>query len=186
MPFLFNAGLPMIVPVMFFMAIGLIPIVLIEGALLAARLKVRFRDLIGSVVFGNIVSTIVGIPVTWFVLLMVQFVTGGASGYAVGGFWQKLVSFTLQAPWLLPSDESWLFSAAALFLLIPFFFASWLIEYVMMRDRLAAEVATRHGDSIELNTTERAVFRGVRDANLLSYGLFALLLSVSLLAALLE
>lgn len=185
MTILFNMGLPMIVPAMYFMVIALIPIVFIEAIYLARRLTIPLRHTIGSAAFGNLLSTVVGIPAAWFILLVVQFVTGGASGYGVTGFWRKLFSFTLQAPWLLPfgEDGAWIFPAAALFLLVPFFFATWLVEYVMMRNKLAIEIVERR-EGIGLKGAERLVFRGVRNANLLTYGLIGLLLSLSLVVSL--
>lgn len=77
-------------------------------------------------------------------------------------------------------NESWMFPAAALFLLVPFFFATWLVEYVVMRNKLAIEIVESRSDSIELKDAEAMVFRGVRNANLLTYGLIALLLVTGL------
>lgn len=188
MMILFNMGLPMIVPVMYLMTVALIPIVLIEAGYLAKRLAVSFRYTIGPVVFGNLVSTLVGIPASWFILLIVQFATGGASGYGASGFWRKFFSFTLQAPWLLPigENESWIFPAALLFLLVPFFLATWLVEYIVMRNRLAATVTENRSDDIDLKDAERLVFRGIREANLISYGMIAFLTIVVLVFSLAE
>lgn len=124
----------MIMPTMYFMLPALIPTVLLESLYLAKRLRVRFSRTAGSVTLGNIVSTIVGIPLTWGLLFLIQIVTGGTSSFQAQGFAGKVLSVTLQAPWLLPFDpeDFWIFHAAALFLLVPFFFATWMDR---VRDR---------------------------------------------------
>ncbi len=153
---LFNMGVPMIVPAMFFMILALIPIVCIEAFFISKRLAISFRRTVGSVIFGNIVSTIIGIPVTWFLLFVVQIITGGTS-FRIQGFWGHLFSVTVQAPWLppFPEEKFWAFHAAALFLLIPFFFATWLVEYVMMRNKLAIEIVNSRNEAIEIKQAEQ-------------------------------
>jgi len=185
MTLLFNMGLPMIVPAMVFMIIGLVPIIFIEAIYLSKRLKIVFREIIGSVIFANVISTIAGIPATWLILFIVQLITGGTSSYGVNGFLGKLLSVTLQAPWLLPfgENEAWIFYIAALFLLIPFFFSTWLVEYVVMRDKLAGGVVNVENGVIDLKDAEKLVFKGTRNANLLTYGCLAFLLSVGLITA---
>ena len=89
---------------------------------------------------------------------------------------------TVQAPWVLPYSEEeffWYFHAAALFLLIPFFFATWLIEYWVTRNKFAIEVVDSH-ESIDLRPAENLVWKAVRNANILSYGLIAILLVANL------
>ena len=56
----------------------------------------------------------------------------------------------------------------------------------MMRDKLAIEVVQSRDGAIELKEAERTVFRGVRGANLLSYGLIALLVGISLVITLVQ
>ena len=180
MLFLFDIGLPMIIPSMYFMVIALIPIVLLESYYAARNLRIRFSRTVGSFTFGNVVSTLVGIPITWMLLFGIQIVTGGTSAWDTRTVFGKLFAVTVQAPWLMPfsPEEFWMGYAAAMFLLIPFFFATWFIEYVMTRNKLAIEVVEAN-DAIDLPSAERRVWKAVRNANLLSYGLIALLLVVS-------
>ncbi len=167
----------MIMPTMYFMVGALIPIVLIESWYVSKVLRIRFSSTIGRLAIANIVSTLVGLPLTWVLLFGIQVVTGGLA-YGTGGYTEKILTVTLQAPWLPPfgPEESWMFHSAALFLLIPFFFATYFIEYVVVRDKLATEAA---GDDI--GAAEQRVLRAVRNANLLSYGLIAVLLVGSLI-----
>jgi len=180
---LFNMGLPMIVPAMYFMVLALVPIVLLESFYISRSLGVRFPRTVGPVALGNIVSTLVGIPVTWFLLFAVQMIVGSASSYNADGFLERVLSVTLYAPWLAPSPEEmyWIFPLAALFLLIPFFFATWFVEYVVGRNNLAGAIVEVR-DSIETRDAERLVWRATRNSNLLSYGIIALFIVVSLIA----
>jgi hypothetical protein len=198
--FLFDMGVPMIFPTMYLMIAALLPIVFLEGYVLAQKLGIEFRKTMLWTSLANLISTIIGIPVTWFGLFLVQLITGGDSTYQVGPLLDRLLSVTVQAPWLLPidRDESWMLVAAELFLLIPFFFASWAIEYLVMRNALAASVSlvrenqismaesTADTDQTTTESSELEVRRGVRNANLLSYGLLALLLLAMLLNSLLN
>lgn len=179
---LFDMGLPMIMPTMYFMVLALVPIILIEAFYVSRVLAIRFKSALGSAAFGNIVSTIVGIPLTWFLLFIIQVISGGTSTFNVGTFARRVLEVTVQAPWILPfsREEFWVFHLAALFLLVPFFFATCLIEYVVMRNKLAIEVVDA-GISADIPTAERMVFKAVRNANLISYALIALLLLVSLI-----
>ena len=183
MIFLFNMGLPMIVPAMYFMVLGMIPIDLIESLYIARRLKIRFSRTIAPVALANTLSTIVGIPLAWGVKFCVQVATGGLGAYGVKGFVGKLLAVTVQAPWLLPfgNDEQWMFHAAALFLLVPFFFATWCIEYLTMRSRLARELFDAGHAVDDPASADRSIRGAVRNANLISYGVLALLLLASLI-----
>ncbi len=182
MVLLFNMGVPMIMPTMFFMVLALVPIVLIETFYLARRLGISFSSAVGSVAYANVISTIVGLPFTWFVLFLIQIVTGGTSRYDLESFSGKVIFVTLQAPWLPPLDhaEFWVFHGAALFLLIPFFFATWLIEYLVMTTKLVRKIVETH-PTIEFSAAGKMLSQAVRNANLLSYGLIAMLLILSLI-----
>jgi hypothetical protein len=56
-------------------------------------------------------------------------------GPDIGTVAGKVFAVTVRAPWLIPYESQlcWMVPAAALFLLVPFFFASWLIEYWVTR-----------------------------------------------------
>ncbi len=116
-----DAGLPMIILVMPAMIVLLIPIITIEAIVLVKYLKLKYSRAFLSAGIGNIVSTIIGVPLTWGVMLSLELLTVGDKGYGT------LISVTLQAPWMAP-DENWMIPAAMAFLMIPFFFVSWIIE----------------------------------------------------------
>jgi hypothetical protein len=163
-----NMGLPMIAIMYPAMGILLVPVIVLEVLVLRRLLSTPVRRTWAMVTVSNLVSTGVGIPLTWVALVAIQFVTGGTGWSPVLDvpILGTLLSVTWLAPWMMPSgaDEHWMIPLASLALLVPFFFASWLIEYVVslmfMRD-------------MEAGLLKRAVFV----ANLVSY---ALLVSVAL------
>jgi hypothetical protein len=181
MVLLFNIGVPMIMPTMYFMVVALIPIVLLESWYVSRTLLTRFSGTAGPIAFANIFSTVVGVPLTWLLLFGIQMMTGEAS-YGIQGFAGKILAVTVQAPWVQPfgAGELWMFHLAALFLLIPFFFATWFIEYAVARNKLA-RLLIEAGRTVDKSVAFGIVFTVIRKANLLSYGLIALLLVASLI-----
>ena len=159
-----DMGLPMLIIAWPGMGVMLIPVVALEVFVLMRLFGTPVGRTVEVAATSNIVSTVVGIPVTWGILFGMQAVTGGGrGGPSVETLAGKVLAVTWQAPWLLPyeSDLYWMVPVAMLVLLVPFFFASWLIEYqvsrLMMRDFAAGVV-------------KNAVLR----ANLASYALLVL------------
>jgi hypothetical protein len=115
-----------------------------------------------TVSISNVTSTVIGIPLTWFLLVLAQMVTGGGGAYGIDSVTGKILAVTWQAPWLIPYEEdlNWMIPAAGLVLLIPFFFASWWSEYFVSK---------------KLNKTlpSKNIKRKVRNANLITYSLLA-------------
>jgi hypothetical protein len=133
---LFDMGLPMILPSAVLMTIGLVPIVIIESIIVAHRLQINFRDAITSQAVANLVSTLIGIPLTWFLLTIIEFMAGNVLGnVSIGAFWSGMTSMTVGAAWIVPGqkNEEWIILGAMLFLLIPYGLASWMIEYFIVR-----------------------------------------------------
>jgi hypothetical protein len=175
---LFDMGLPMIFPAMYLMILALGPIIFIE-AFAIRSLKLSLERTVLSVTVANFFSTIVGIPVTWGLLYLFQMATNWAAPIQPGSAWDFFLAVTVQSPWVQPRgpESDWIIYAAGLFLLIPFFFASWLLEYWVIA-KFVKPVAPE-ADSGKIK-------RAVRNANLYSYGLLALfifiLLSIRLIA----
>ncbi len=123
-----NAGVPMLWVVGPVFLLGLLPIILLEIAVYWWRLRERSSALFLVVPLANIVSTIVGIPLTWLALVGLQIFFDGT------GSMGPVASVTLQAPWLLPHEDRlhWMIPTAALVLNIPFFFMSVGVEFATM------------------------------------------------------
>ncbi len=159
-----DIGVPMIFITAPGMLAALIPIILIEGVVMSKQLAITLTQSLKAAFYGNIVSTIVGIPVTWVALVAIQLCTGGGGAYGLDSPLKQFLAVTWQAPWLIPYEPElkWMIPSATFFLLVPFFFVSWRIEY-KVANRLLKEI-----DQTQLNAA-------VRNANLVSYGLLALI-----------
>ncbi|WP_306519921.1 hypothetical protein [Rheinheimera sp.] len=135
-----NAGVPMLFLAMPAFLISIVPIIAIETFYISKGLGLSISQSLKTVSVSNIVSTIVGIPVTWFLLVLVQMLTGGGGAYGLDSYMGKVLAVTWQAPWLIPyeTDLNWMIPAAGLVLLVPFFFASWWSEYLVSKEMLQA------------------------------------------------
>ena len=158
-----NAGVPMLFVAMPAFAFSIIPIIIIEAIYLSKKLKLSRKAAGKTVTLSNLVSTVVGIPLTWGFLVVVQMVTGGGAAYGIDTFMGKVISVTWQAPWLIPyeSELYWMIPVAGMVLLVPFFFASWWSEYLVSK-------------KMHRDLNGRLVKKYVRNANLITYGLFTI------------
>ena len=177
---------------------ALLPVIFIEAYVIAGKLKIEMASAGPPVAFANAVSTLIGIPFTWLILFALQLTMGGANAYGLDSIWHKLLAITIQAPWQRPygNDSVWVVYAAELFLLIPFFFASWFIEYKFMWKNLAKRVyafrSTLNNEeafdtdlkNIMIENYASEINTAVRNANLISYGALVLLVVVFFVAKL--
>ena len=158
-----NAGVPMIFLVMPAFTLSIIPIIIIEAIYISKTLEVSGKEAAKTVTISNLVSTIVGIPLTWVILVAIQIITGGGSAYGLSSALTKALAVTWQAPWLIPyeSELHWMIPVAGFVLLIPFFFASWWTEYFVTK---------------QLSKTLEAALikKTTRNANLITYSLLTL------------
>jgi hypothetical protein len=114
--------------------LAFIPVVLIESVVGLRILRAQFgRVLIGAGV-ANLFSTLLGIPITWFALALIELLAfGSARGFETP--LQKLYAVTVQSPWLMPYGEQspWIVPVAAAVLSIPMYVMSVLTEYIITR-----------------------------------------------------
>ncbi|HED06240.1 MAG TPA: hypothetical protein ENI61_06115 [Ignavibacteria bacterium] len=158
-----NAGVPMIILIMPTLALSIIPIIIIETIYISKKLSLSKKIAGKAVTISNVVSTIVGIPLTWILLVAIQIFTGGGSSYGMDTALGKIIAVTWQAPWLIPHESQlhWMVPVSGLVLMIPFFFVSWWSEYFITNKILK---------DIDL----KEIKRYVRNANLITYGLLSL------------
>jgi hypothetical protein len=121
-----------------------IPVCAIE-ALVARRLfGFPFLQAAKLAFVANAWSTLVGIPLTWLALVLVEF-AGGAGASLVGpwpgGAWVLLSP--IFAPWLGPGAQRWQVFAAAAFLCGPFMLVSIRVERWSAAKRIPREDARR-------------------------------------------
>jgi hypothetical protein len=124
-----NIGLPMIAVFLPPLWVALVPIVLVESAFLSKGTGASFRTSLGAVAVANVTSTIIGVPLLWFVLATIEAVCcGGALGLA--SIWTKIYAVTVQAPWLIPYEDEfdWMIPAALCTLAVVFMVMSVFVE----------------------------------------------------------
>lgn len=160
-----DAGVPMIILIIPGFSFSLIPIIIIEYFYLKRKLVLEPVKARAVSIIANLVSTVVGVPLTWIVLVVIQMFTGGGRAYGLDSVIGRLIAVTWQAPWLIPyeSDLDWMVPMAGIILLVPFFFVSWWVEYLISRKMLRG-------------TDAKAVKSAVYYANLITYGLMELCL----------
>lgn len=164
-----NMGLPMLGLAWPVFWIGLLPITLIEWLVMQKEIKYQPTNRLGLEIFyANFLSTLFGIPITWFVMLVIQICIPGGGGTfpeLSGTIWPYVLGVTVQAAWLIPygSQFYWMVPVAFIVLLIPFFFASYWIE--------GNFIAARLGKGFE---SKQALRKAAFKANMFSYGMLLL------------
>lgn len=157
-----NAGVPILFLAMPAFLISLVPIIAIEAIYISRSLELTIKQSLKTVGISNVVSTIVGVPITWGILVLVQMLTGGGGAHGLDSFMGKVLAVTWQAPWLIPYEKNlnWMIPFAGLVLLVPFFFASWWSEYLVSK--------RMHKTLPSVSIKDK-----VRNANLITYCLLA-------------
>lgn len=130
-----DVGVPMIFLGFPFMLLAFIPVCLLEILIFARKMHVPSKNLIKPVVLANLVSTIVGYPLSWALLLGLEFLTTGGSALGLSNLWRMAAAVTLQAAWLIPyeSELRWMIPVAGMVGLVPAFFLSVWIEHWTLR-----------------------------------------------------
>jgi hypothetical protein len=169
-PLFADAGIPMIILTWPAMVALLIPVIVIEGLLCKKWLGLKTWQAIKTNAVSNVASTIIGIPVAWAVMLAIEFGTMGLVGESSAlQNWHSpianVIFFLFSSAWLNPDlgERAWFIPAALLVLLIPFFFASYWIEYLVVRRMVGMPGG-------EPNLAHPRVRVAVRNANLVTYG----------------
>lgn len=160
-----NAGVPMLALVWPAQWIGLLPIVLIEAAIFQFAGNVPWRQSVWPIAKANLLSTLVGIPLAWLALLVVQFTVSGAVISAVpadisGSAMIRYLLFPLLAAWA-PAGSSWEIYVAFLILAIPFCAVSIQVEGRYLKSKF-------------LRHDRKCLFAITRTANMVTYLLLCL------------
>ena len=154
------------------MVVLLVPVIVIEGFLCRRWLGLTTWQAFKSNAVSNVASTIIGIPIAWAIMFGIELgaarvivfvdksnaVQNGSSPLA------NVVFFLLSSAWLGPTERKWVVPAATLVLLVPFFFASYWIEYFIVRSMVGMP------DGEPPNLAYPRVRIAVRNANLVTYG----------------
>ena len=179
LPLFADMGLPMIVLTWPAMAMLLLPVIVIEGLLCKKWLGLPTWQAIKTNAASNLASTIIGIPVAWAVMLAIEFGAMALVGESNAlQNWRSpianVIFFLLSSAWLNPDlgERAWFIPAATLVLLIPFFLASYWIEYLVVRRMVGMPT----GDPP--NLAYPRVRLAVRNANLVTYGVMFVATSI--------
>lgn len=169
-----NAGVPMLFVVWPASWLLLVPVILIEAWVAVRMLGIGFVMGLKLSARVNLITTLIGIPATWAILVGVQIGSGWIDGkWLPETLAGKIAIVTLQSPWLMSFEEhlDWMVPAAAAFLCIPFFLMSVAIE---------AEAACR----FLRDRDAKAIRRWAWLANGLTYGLIWIGLGITVARAL--
>jgi hypothetical protein len=171
-PLFADAGLPMIFVQMPVMIGALIPVIILEALLIRRWVSLPYGEAFRGIAKANVRSTLVGIPIAWVAMFMLELVIGLPIAIGANIFdWKvdspilEFVFFVISAAYVGPNpNESAVFviPAAAAVLLIPSFYVSvWIERQQCLRAWPTADAS--------------AVRRGVYSVNVVSYGMLFLL-----------
>src|SRR6516165_4976483 len=97
-----NAGIPMLFVQMPLLLITLPIVIAVEAALCRRWLGVSWKQAWKSAGIANVLSTLVGFPILWVALVVIQLVVGGGGVPNLTEPWFSVYTVTVQAAWLLP------------------------------------------------------------------------------------
>ena len=133
--FLANVGVPMIFIQLPALIITLPAVILVETLLFARITKLLIREVVIPLASANLMSTFIGFPMVWIGCFALQILIGGATSSSLPEPFLSIYTVTAQAAWLVPYDDKlyWMVPTAMLVLLIPAFFMSVFLEFVIVR-----------------------------------------------------
>jgi hypothetical protein len=137
-----NFGLPLLLFQLPAMLMALVPIIYLEVWAVRSRLNLSRRHTFGAVTTANLVSTLIGIPVAWFILMVLQQMSGPGMKSFIKYFhndqnsplwaaFSLLTGFTWISP--RPENRYWMVPIAAALMLLPSYLASVWLERPICR-----------------------------------------------------
>jgi hypothetical protein len=142
-----NVGVPLLALLWPAHWLALVPLAVFEGELGHRRLQLARPAAMRVALFGNLVSTCVGVPLVWALMLAVEFGTSavlsmlGVSGSSV----VRALAFPLTSAWIGPTDDAWRVYLAFAVQAVPCCLASIAIESMIARRMLAREPQALRG-----------------------------------------
>jgi hypothetical protein len=167
-----DAGVPMLVLIWPAFWLLLAPIVLIEAVVACRRLALPMKQALKASLAANATSTLIGVPVTWAILLAMELLlSGGGRAFGLSDALSRTFAVTVQAPWLVPYEEDlhWMVPMAAAVLLVPFFFMSVAIEGWVMRRYIVGE----KGEAMRWSQSANAITYGGMMAFVVTWAIVA-------------
>lgn len=118
-----NSGIPLLVAIEPFLAFSLVPIILVEVCILRTKLKSDWRETIKAVTLSNLVSTLIGIPMIWAIILIIELFLILITAFALPSSFQSPYITLLAPAWIFPM-EKWGLQEKII--------TTWAISYVMV------------------------------------------------------
>ncbi len=158
-----NVGIPVIAITYPGFAVLLLPIIITEYFIIKSIINTEKKTIIVSTVVSNSVSTLIGVPLAWAVLLILEIVTTSTSAIQSEGLMYFVGSIALQSAWMQSlNDNYWMLPASVIINLIPAYFLSKYSEYIITKKMIK---------TVEKDQIKKAVFK----ANNITYvSLFAI------------
>lgn len=116
----------------------LIPVILIEAGVGVRILHLPFRRILPAAAVANCFSTLLGVPLAWLVLALVELKWFGTAK-GLGSVWTVIYAVTIQSPWLIPYEKElvWMIPTAAAVLAVPLWMMSVASEYWIAKRMLS-------------------------------------------------
>ncbi len=125
-----NIGIPLIGAAVFLGWFTIIPVALMEAVVAKVLLRWPFVFAVQWVTLANLFTMLLGIPFTWFVIVLLSAITGG------GDWGDGSIGGVLRNPgWLGPGyerDLAWAVPLGLIVLCVPFFLMSWWLEFLFL------------------------------------------------------
>ena len=131
-----DAGVPVIFITLPIMSIALIPIILIESFVLRHYIKFNFKKIVFPVGIANAATVIIGYPLSWGLLLVIELITtGGGCGPGFDTIGKSILTVLLESAWLCPWEDQlyWTLPIAIIIGLVVAFFISVYVEYFIIK-----------------------------------------------------
>ncbi|MCI5121718.1 MAG: hypothetical protein D3908_11110 [Candidatus Electrothrix sp. AUS4] len=161
-----NVGIPMIAIQFPFMLSLLVPVVIIEAALLRQALELRWATATGISLKANLTSTILGCPLAWFLQILATIMLSGLAveKEILGGLnpYELLSASTFILPF--PKYEGklfWLIPFGGLVGLVPAYFVSVWFEYPFIRKHAHAKGINPKRLMCRVNLLSYALLSGI-------------------------
>jgi tetratricopeptide (TPR) repeat protein len=144
-----DGGVPMLVIMGVPMWLALLVIIPLEAVMARQIISLSWKASFKVSTLANLFSTLLGVPLTWGVLVLAEWGIFRLLDYNHSGATSYLqqpgsepITLLISSPWLLPmwSDIYWMIPAAGLILCIPFFFVSVWSENIVARKLVKSEL----------------------------------------------
>lgn len=166
-----NMGIPTIFLTLPAMLIALVPVVAIEAWIIIKRLGVSAGEASLTSTVANLTSTLLGLPVTWFVLLILSCFARPLIRPDLKRLQGRFLTAALEAPLFPPYQQgykNWMVLAGCLILMVPYFAASYLVE-----NQVAMFILN------DANAT--GVSLSILEGNIITYGMLVAMLAFATL-----